>query len=591
METLVSYKRQLAVLAFFILAASLLPVANVYHAVGAGWQGVPPVYTDEDYYYARMREVKDGYPLLGNPYFYEHRIDPAPTFFVTDWLAATPLVLGASLPVALILNFSLWSLIFAFLAFALFLELRLHRNLAALGAFLLYIQSYIWILRPVSLQQVFPFFLLFLLAALRWYRAPERRGAKMFLAVAVAAPFYLYIYLWQIVVAALLLLVGVLCARRDWLRLKNLVLPSIFAFLLALPALIYTAIQLGHPLYWQTAERMSLVYTYLPTAEVVYSGGWVALTLLTFFLMWKWKRISEENFPALVVLSVLGIALVGVQASNIITGKEAETAVHVKRFIVPWLGICLGALVAWLARRAPGDAKHTILRLTVLVLIIVLGTANVYFATNFSNFFSGAVRDVRVQKAQTLTAPFRYLEDAEASPVVVWATDPESDFAYYLPALTRHYVLYSHPGTWHLVSNDEIMERYLAANYLHPITKESLFADLRAYAGPAAFAHRANTVNRGVKLCRLLQIERLGYSCGDLVTPESLLGDAYFDNLIRENTTEIRPRIRALLAKYHVSYIATTSASPLSPALVRLFGAELVYSDTHYLLYRLAPTL
>jgi len=583
------YKRQLAVLALFVLAASLIPAVNVYQAVGNEWRGVPPVYTDEDYYYARMREVSDGYPFLGNPYFYEHRTDPAPTFFVTDWLAATPLVLGASLPMTLIFNFSLWSLIFAFLAFAVLRELRLHRNLAVLGAFLLYLQSYIWILRPVSLQQVFPFFLLFMLATLRWYRAPLKRGTKALLAIAIAAPFYLYIYLWQIVVAALLLLAGVLCARRDWLRLKNLVLPSILAFLLALPALIYTAIQLGHPLYWQTAERMSLVYTHLPTAEVAYSGGWVVLTLLAFFLMWKWKRVSEENFPVFVMLSVIGIALVGVQASNIITGKEAETAVHVKRFIVPWLGISFGALVAWLSYRAPSGMKQTALRSTILVLIIVLGAANVYFAPNFSNFFAGAMRDARVQEAQTLMAPFRYLEDAEASPVVVWVTNPESDFAYYLPASTRHYVLYSHPGMWHLVSNDEIMERYLAANYLHSVTKESLFADLRAYAGPAAFAHRANTVNRGVRLCRLFQLERLGYSCGQLVTPEGLLGDAYFDNFIRENTTEIRPHIRELLTKYHVSYIAT--AEPFSLSLEQLFGTTLVYSDSHYSIYRLTQSI
>ncbi|MDP2593817.1 MAG: hypothetical protein Q8P36_00550 [bacterium] len=585
MEILVSYKRQLAVLAFFVLAASLIPIAHVYHAVGAGWQGVPPVYTDEDYFYARMKEVSDGHPLIGNPYLYEHRDDLAPTFFIPDWLAAIPLNLGASLPMALAVNFSLWSLIFAFLAFALLLEVRLHRNLAVLGAFLLYIQSYIWVLRPVSLQQVFPFFLLFMLAALYWYRAPERRGAKIFLAVAVAAPFYLYIYLWQVVVAALLLLAGVLCARRDGLRLKSLALPSALAFVLALPALIYTAMQIKHPFYWQMAERISLVYTHLPTAEVVYSGGWVVLTLLAFFLLSRWKRITDEDFSALVILSVIGIALVGVQASNIVTGKEVETAVHVKRFIVPWLGISLGALVVWLTRSISGGTRKPVLRSTVLVLIGVLGAANVYFAPNFVSFFASAARDVRVREIQTLAAPFHYLEAAEASPVVVWVTDPEGAFANYLPALTRHYVLYSHPGMWHLVSNNEIMERYLTANYLHPVTKESLIADLRAYAGPAAFAHRANTVNRGVKLCRLLQLERLGYSCGQPVTPEGLLGDAYFDDLIRENNTEIRPHIRELLTKYHVSYIATTE--PFSPSLEQLFGTTLVYSDSHYSIYRL----
>ena len=588
MDTIRTYKRQIAFLACMVLAASLVPVANVYQAVGNEWQGVPPVYTDEDYFYARMKEVSDGHPLIGNPYFYEHQDDLAPTFFVPDWLAAIPLTLGASLPVTLAINFSLWSLIFGLLAFMLLLALRLHKNIAVLGAFLLYLQSYIWILRPVSLQQVFPFFLLFMLAALYWYRAPKERSTRALLAVAVAIPFYLYVYLWQIVVSALLVLVATLFVRKDWMRLRHLALPSALAALLALPACIYTVLQLKSPFYWQMAERISLVYTHLPTAEVVYSGGWVALTLLTFFLVWKWKNISDEDIPAFVILSAIGIALVGVQASNVVTGKEVETAVHVKRFIVPWLGISLAAIVALLARSVPGSTRRPMLRAAILACVVILGTVNVYFAPNFPSFFANPARDARARDIQTLAASLRYLEQAEPSPVVVWVADPESTFANYLPALTEHYVLYSHPGMWHLVGNDEIRERYLAASYLHPVTRESLIADLRAYAGPAAFAHRANTVNRGVKLCRLLQLERVGYSCGTLVTPEGLLGDAYFDNLIRKNTTDIRPRISELLAKYHVSYMVTTE--PLSPALTRLFGATLVYQDSRYLIYRLLLT-
>jgi len=588
MDTISIYKRQLALLVLLVLAASLIPVANVYQAVGNEWRGVPPVYTDEDYFYARMKEVNDGHPLIGNPYFYEHQDDLAPTFFVPDWLAAIPLILGASLPVALAVNFSLWSLIFALLAFILLLALRLHKSIAVLGAFLLYIQSYIWILRPVSLQQVFPFFLLFILAALYWYRAPRGRSTKVLLAVAVAIPFYLYVYLWQIVVSALLVLVATLLARKDWMRLRHLALPSALAALLALPACIYTILQFKSPFYWQMAERISLVYTHLPTAEVVYSGGWVVFTLLTFFLVWKWKNVSDEDIPTFVILSAIGIALVGVQISNVVTGKEVETAVHVKRFIVPWLGVSFAAIVALLARSAPGSTRRPMLRVAVLACVAMLGIANIYFAPNFPSFFASAARDARAREIQMLAAPLHYLEQAESKPVVVWVTDPESTFANYLPALTKHYVLYSHPGMWHLVGNDEIMERYLAASYLRPVTRESLFADLRAYAGPAAFAHRANTVNRGVKLCRLLQLGRLGYSCGDLVTPEGLLGDAYFDNLIHKNDTQIRPRINELLARYHVSYLATTE--PLSPALIRLFGVTLAYQDSRYLIYRLLLT-
>lgn len=585
-QVIQTYKRQFAALIFITVAASLLPVADVYHAVGDGWRGVPPAYSDEEYYYARVNEVKDGNIFIGNPYFYEHRNDQAPTFFVSDWLAAIPLVLGASLSATLFINFSLWSLIFVFLAFILFLELRLPKNFAALGAFFIYIQSYVWILRPVSLQQIFPFFLIFILAALRWYRTSEKRSSKIFLAIAAAAPFYLYAYLWQIVVSAFLVLVVVLLWRRDWQHFRHLALPLAGAAVLALPAVLYTIAQLHNSYFWQTAERITLVYTHLPTAEVLYSGGWVVLTLAVFFLM---KKKAGVDLPALVVLSIIGTALLGVQASNIVTGKEMETAVHVKHFIIPWLGISLGMILVWLAACIPDFAKLKNVRWGgLLMMIVALSIANVYQLKDFPDFFTSTSRDTRNQKLQMLAAPFQYLDTTEKDPVVVWVTDSESDFAYYLPALTKHYVLYTHPGMWHLVSNDEIKERYLASNYLHEVTKESLIADLGEYAGPAAAWHRANTVNRGARLCELLQLEKVGYSCGKVTTTEELLGDAYFNDFLTDNVNVVRPHIREILARYHVSYVA--SSAPLPLILQSLWGAKLVYDDQRYRIYHLDLT-
>lgn len=580
-----NYKRQLIALVLAVFVLSLLPVVDVYRAVGNGWQGVPPVYSDEDYYYARMHEVKDGYPFLGNPYFYEHRNDPAPTFFVPDWMAAVPLVLGASLPVTLVFNFSLWSIIFALIAFLILCELRVHKNLAALGAFLLYIQSYALVLRPVSLQQIFPFFLLLILATLRWYRAPDIQTRRILFAVAIAATFYMYAYLWQITaVMAFLLLAGFFVAK-DWMRFKNFASLFATALLLALPALVYTAVQIGSPFYWETVQRIGLVYTHLPTAEVVYSGGWVIFTMLAFLFLWR--RIANADRPALAILSALGFALVLVQASNLITGKEVETAIHVKRFIIPWLGISLAAIAVLFSQSISELTKQKTLRWIVSILVIVLCVVNIYFAKDFPALFN-TTRDVRIQKLQTLAAPFQYLDNAEKSPVVVWVASPESDFSYYLPALTKDYVLYSHPGMWHLVSDHEVIERYLTANYFHPVTKESLVASLGAYAGPAAAWHRANTVNRGVRLCQIFQLERFGYSCGKLVTPEEVLGEGYFDAILQRQKSEVQPHIRELLAKYHVSYLVTQSA--LSPAQENLLRAQVVYHDQNYVIYRVTTS-
>lgn len=572
-----SVVRELFLLVVATLAFSLVPVADVYRAVGTEWRGVPPVYTDEEYYYARIKEVKDGYPFIGNPYLYEHRGDMAPTFFVTDWLASLPLLAGLSLSAALVVNFSLWSVLFSLSAFLLLREFRLGTRFAALGALLLYLQSYLWVLRPVSLQQVFPFFFLLLFAALRWYRSPGDRRAQLLLAGAAGATFYLYLYLFQIAVVAFGLLLIVLCVRKDWERLRHLVFPAVLGSLLALPAIVYTAFQLKHPFYWEMAERITLVYTHLPTAEVVYSGGWVVLIIALLALVHR--NIPESVRPTFLMLSLFGAALVVAQASNLITGQEAETAVHVKRFVIPWLGLCLAALVSWLGFVSLRGTFRVIFYGAMAILVAV----NIHFIA-IPNFSANAAQDARARDIQALAGPLEYLERSETGPVVVWAVRPRSDDAYYIPALTKHYVLYAHPSMWHLVGNDEIMERYLLANYVQGVTKERLIDDMSAYGGPALAWHRANTVNREVRLCKLLRLDAFGRPCGETVTSETLVGAAYFDALLARNESHIRPHVRELLEKYHVAYIL--SSSPLPPALTSKVSVEQVYEDSDYFVYR-----
>ena len=70
----------------------------------------------------------EGYFNLGNPYFYEHRFDPQLVLFSGSWIAAIPMLLGLPLIPALILNFSLWSVIFALLCYWLFREFNLGKT-------------------------------------------------------------------------------------------------------------------------------------------------------------------------------------------------------------------------------------------------------------------------------------------------------------------------------------------------------------------------------------------------------------------------------------------------------------------------------
>jgi hypothetical protein len=247
----------------------LLPVLDTLVPAGDSWQGVPNFYSDDLYYYARLHEISDGHPFLGNPYYYEHRNDPAPAFFVADWIAWIPMGLGASLPVALVINFSIWFFIFLLLVYSIFIKIGLSRYFAIAGSVFVAVQSYEWLLRTVSMEIVLPVFALFLLSFLCWAKDPKDRRPLFALVVASALSFYVYTYLWQIVVVALF--VYVLLKWRTWDKDERdaSVMGILLTILLALPSLIYTYLQLQNPYFWESMQRIGLVFTHLPAAEAL----------------------------------------------------------------------------------------------------------------------------------------------------------------------------------------------------------------------------------------------------------------------------------------------------------------------------------
>ena len=100
---------------FFFTA---LPFIDGYFRSGVLPQEVPlAIYSAGNYYYDRMQEIAGGRLFMGNPYFIEHRDSFPPAFFVADWLATAPLLLGASLIATIHIDFILWSFVFLFLAY------------------------------------------------------------------------------------------------------------------------------------------------------------------------------------------------------------------------------------------------------------------------------------------------------------------------------------------------------------------------------------------------------------------------------------------------------------------------------------------
>ena len=163
MTSLISWRHSILLLlvAFF---AVLAPYLYFYLALGQAPVIPTAAFNIADYYYERMQEVVDGHPFLGNPYFIEHKDDMPPAFFLADWFAAIPLLLGVSLMHTALLDFLLWSYIFLFLVYVLFRALDITGRWSLVGSILAFLSVYMHMIRPVSMQVIYPFFLLFLIA-------------------------------------------------------------------------------------------------------------------------------------------------------------------------------------------------------------------------------------------------------------------------------------------------------------------------------------------------------------------------------------------------------------------------------------------
>jgi hypothetical protein len=283
----------------------------------------------------------DGYPLIGNPYFIEHRDEFPPAFFVADWLASIPLFLSIPIVPALLTNIIIWSLALFVITHAILVSLGVRSHVAALGAIILGVQVFAQMVQPVSMQIVYPFFLLFLYAYLLWLKNPNERARQIGFAVSTALCAYIYTYSIQIV-AVLFALTGIWILFREREFFFSYLRTSLIGIALCIPLIVFTLLQVQHEHYFETLARIGLIHTHLPVTLAFY----VLLIPLAFLALGL--LIGSRDFifvkkisPSVFFLGTTGLSLVVVMFSNIITGTDLELPQHIERFIVPWLMLLL----------------------------------------------------------------------------------------------------------------------------------------------------------------------------------------------------------------------------------------------------------
>jgi hypothetical protein len=577
------------VLAILILVLTTIPALHIHFVLGDSWQGIMPTFTDETFYAARVQTIAKGNSPGGNPYFLEHANDPPLVVFGGVLINAVPQLLGLSFNTARAVNFVVWSLLFAATLYWLFRELRIPRWIGVFATVVVYIESYAHVWRPVNLQPVYPFYFLFYLALLRLIRIPSKRNI-VFLGAMTGATFYLLAYLWQIAFITLGLLFLYALVRKQWPLLKAAFFAGLLGGVIGLPVPAY-ALWLSHtsPYFWESVYRLGLVNTHLPMAEIIYSGGWIGLVLAFLaILVWRARALREDTEFLLLSLfvAVSGLGLWVMQGSNLITGKLLETGEHVFILLQPWLLFSTVSIGVYLWKRR--NVLSQVTQSVSIAVLMLLAAVNVkYIHQHASSFLPSSISHEAWQTTQLYAKPLAWLDDTEKTPVAVWI-DPYQDLSSNFVIHSRHFTLYTWSGLMELMPEGEIRERYLVSQYFDNPDREYLKQDENAnlYIGRHDFPHQAKTIERRIKICRILFFWDERKDCGVVPTPQSLLGDTFFADLETKFQTDIKPNIKAYLAKYHVTYILKDKVE--SPQYrPEILGAERVYSDDRYELWHL----
>jgi hypothetical protein len=579
------HHRPVVVLIGITLILITVPFLQIRFVLGDSWQGILPNFTDE-LNFARVHTIGEGHLTNGNAYFLEHSDGPPLVIFGGAWINAIPLLAGIPFNTAMAINFVIWSLLFTGFFYWLLRELRVLSWVSVVGAAFLYIQSFMHMWRPVNLQPVYPFFFLFYIALFRLIHEQSRKNILL-LAFTTGAGFYIFAYLWQIAVITLGLLFLYALIRKNWPLLKATLLSSCIGGVIGLPVPLYALwLSYSSPYFWESVGRLGLVNTHLPMAEVIYSGGWigVVVTLLAIFF-WRAKMLREDREFVLLALFLVisGLGLWVMQGSNLITGKLLETGEHVVSFIMPWLVFSTLSLGVFLWKRSAQLSKG--LLLFSAGVLLALSVVSIGYSKSFPFWISDIERS-QWQTAQLYAEPYAWLQANEENPVVVWS-NPSDLLTTNLPVFTRHFTLYTYFGMLELVPEGEIRERYLISQYFNNPSIADLenVDNMKLYLGRHDFPHQAKTIERGIKICRILFFWDKNKDCGTPPTSAELLGEKFFSDLENKFQTDIKPNIKAYLKKYHVAYILKDKMLDSQYHPEKL-GAVMVYTDNRYEIWK-----
>ncbi|MDO8558591.1 MAG: hypothetical protein Q7S09_05445 [bacterium] len=488
--------------AFSVALFMLLPQILYTRTLGGDYRGIPRFVNDDAWYYlTRARDVIDGYPSLGNPYFAEHKTKPSVLVSLLDVLEAKPLGwLGIEVPDGFLFWISFFNFLNAVLIYAAVFLLTRSRLAGILAAAFLFLGMFVHSFnRPTSNSATTPFWIAEFMLLLLFLRA-RHRSWPVFTAnvLGLGILFYIYPYFWSFYLALFLVLSALwyflhkLFSRRtEWSLIARLRSwfgsagdedpPSSYspkyllgvmgcALIVAIPYFLNLREASQLPEFGETFRRDGGLVSHFPAGILIVLPAGALLGV-----SWLLLRLRIITYTKEVLLIASGlIAVIGVTNQHILTGKHIEPSLHYFDIGMMWSTFAASYLASCIARRLRSGAQKFFIILCIGIVMAFVGYSLLGHARSYGVIYESERNIQRYRPA------LDWLASAIGRDDVVLANETLSAL---IPMYTAANVLFDRNANHFFVSDKEVRERFLLNHYFDAVDENFLRARERSLWG------------------------------------------------------------------------------------------------------------
>ncbi len=474
----------------------VLPFFYFQAKLGNNFKGIlPEIVNDENFYYARVKDIVDGYSTLGNAYLFEHKNELPQQLFLAEWLLAQPIKLfGAGVNTAhLLYNFLFPAIAFILTYLALYLILKSRFRSLIFSSFLFFGLYLLAFIRPISPQFNFIFWLTQFIFLWLLIENPKSRKLLLLNILNFGLLFYIYPYYWTFYLILFGLLFVIYFIKSRALSFAILKIAA-GGFILGLPYFYLNYLASKLPYYTETLTRLGMIYSHFPSGfRIVF---WSALGF-AFFGWFLWKKIINLDIKTIFFISGILASVIAVN-QHLITGKNFEFSSHYDMgamFFLVFGGVYL------IGNYLKKLSNTTIQRCIVVFAALMVSGAIFYSLFDYSKraftISEGAVYQ------QNYASIFDWLNKNTPKDSVVYAN---ADLSRLIPVYTANNVFYVREANLFFISDQEVLDRFIISNFFDDFNKDFITKNVRSVYGVRYIDAYGHAI-QGNKLRRLLGIK------------------------------------------------------------------------------------